>query len=51
MLAADSPARAALDRALEQLAGASQSMASLADFLKQHPNALITGRELPKTKP
>ena len=51
LLTPDSPARAALDRALDQLAGASQSVAALADFLKQNPNALITGRELPKTKP
>src|SRR5262245_51047871 len=38
MLAPDSPVRNDLDLALEQLAGAAQSIASLADFLKQHPN-------------
>ena len=48
MLAPDSPMRNDLDQALQQLAGAAQSISSLADFLKQHPNALITGRELPK---
>ncbi|MFO1477435.1 MAG: hypothetical protein U1F98_12365, partial [Verrucomicrobiota bacterium] len=48
MLAPDSPVRNDLDQALEQLAGAAQSISSLTDFLKQHPNALIAGRELPK---
>lgn len=51
MLAPDSPVRNDLDRALEQLAGAAQSISSLVDFLKQHPNALITGREPQKTHP
>jgi len=51
MLAPDSPVRNDLDQALEQLAAAGQSISSLADFLKQHPNALITGREIPKSKP
>ena len=51
MLAPDSPVRNDLDRPSQQLAGAVQSISSLADFLKQHPNALITGRELPKSKP
>jgi len=51
MLAPDSPVRNDLDQALEQLAAAGQSISSLADFLKQHPNALIAGRELPKSKP
>ena len=51
MLAPDSPLRNDLDLALEQLAGAAQSISSLTDFLKQHPNALIAGRELPKRKP
>jgi paraquat-inducible protein B len=48
MLAPDSPVRNDLDLALEQLAGAAQSISSLVDFLKQHPNALITGLQLPK---
>jgi paraquat-inducible protein B len=48
VLAPDSPVRNDLDLALEQLAGAAQSVSSLVDFLKQHPNALITGREIPK---
>jgi paraquat-inducible protein B len=45
MLAPDSPVRHDLDQTLEQLAGAAQSISTLVDFLKQHPNALITGRE------
>jgi paraquat-inducible protein B len=51
MLAPDSPVRNDLDQALEQLAAAGQSISSLADFLKQHPNALIAGRKLPKNQP
>jgi len=51
MLAPDSPVLNELDRTLEQLAAAGQSIASLADFLKQHPNALIAGRKLPKQQP
>jgi len=52
MLAPDSPVRNDLDQTLEQLAGAAQSISSLTEFLKQHPNAIIAGRELPqKNKP
>ena len=51
MLAPNSPVRNDLDQALEQLAGAAQSIATLAEFLKQHPNALITGRQTLKTQP
>jgi paraquat-inducible protein B len=51
ILAPDSPLQNDLSLALEQLAGASQSVASLAEFLKQHPNALITGRKAPVNKP
>jgi paraquat-inducible protein B len=48
MLAPDSPVRNDLNLALEQIAGAAQSISTLVDFLKQHPNALITGRYLTK---
>jgi paraquat-inducible protein B len=48
LVAPDAPLRNNLDMALQQLAGALQSFAVLADFLKQHPNALITGRETPE---
>jgi paraquat-inducible protein B len=51
MLSADSPVRINLDQALDQLAGAAQSISALVDFLKQHPNALITGRQVPKKQP
>jgi paraquat-inducible protein B len=51
LIAPDSPVRDNLDLALQQLAGAVQSFSALADFLKQHPNALITGRETPEKKP
>ena len=51
MLAPDSPVRNDLDLALSQVGGAAQSISSLIDFLKQHPNALIAGRELPKNQP
>jgi paraquat-inducible protein B len=51
MVAPDSPVRNNLDLALEQLAGAAQSISALVEFLKQHPNALITGREILPKKP
>ena len=51
MLAPDSPIRNDLDLALEQLAGAAHSVSALADFLREHPNALIVGRRLPNQKP
>jgi paraquat-inducible protein B len=50
-VAPDSPLRNDLDQALEQLAGAAQSLSVLVDFLKQHPNALITGRKTTEKKP
>jgi paraquat-inducible protein B len=51
VLAPDSPLQNDLSLALEQLAGAAQSVSTLADFLERHPNALITGRETPVKKP
>lgn len=51
LLAPDAPLRHDLDQALQELAGAAQSISSLVDFLKQHPNALLTGRQLPKKQP
>ncbi len=51
ILGPESPVRNDLDHALAQLAGAAQSISALVDFLKQHPNALITGRQFPKKKP
>ena len=51
MLAPDSPVRNGLELALQQLGNAAQSISSLTDFLNQHPNALIVGRETSKKKP
>ena len=49
--APDAPLPNDLDQALHQLSNSLQSMSSLLDFLKQHPNALITGREKLEKKP
>ncbi len=51
LLAPDSSLRNDLTLALDQLAGAAQSISALLEFLHSHPNALITGRELPEKKP
>jgi paraquat-inducible protein B len=51
MLRPDSPLRNDLDQLLHQLAGTAESISSLVEFLKQHPNALITGREILPKKP
>src|SRR5262249_38904020 len=51
LLSPDSPQRSDLDLALQQLAAAGQSITDLVEFLKRHPNALITGRELTPKKP
>jgi paraquat-inducible protein B len=51
LVAPDAPLPNDLDRTLQQLSGAMQSLSVLLDFLKQHPNALITGREKPDKKP
>jgi paraquat-inducible protein B len=45
LVAPDSPLRNGLDETLQELSSAVQSLSSLVDFLKQHPNALITGRQ------
>ena len=50
-LAPDAPLPNDLDQTLRQLSEAVQSLSSLLDFLKQHPNALITGREKLEKKP
>ena len=51
MLRPESPIRNDLDQLLQQLAGTAESISSLVEFLKQHPNALITGRETITKKP
>jgi paraquat-inducible protein B len=48
MLRPDSPLQHNLDLLLQQLAGTAESTSTLLEFLKQHPNALITGREAPQ---
>ena len=50
-LAPDAPLPNDLDQALRQLSDALQSLSSLLDFLKQHPNALIIGREEREKRP
>jgi paraquat-inducible protein B len=47
MLRPDAPLNHNLDLLLRQLAGTAESVSSLMEFLKEHPNALITGREAP----
>jgi phospholipid/cholesterol/gamma-HCH transport system substrate-binding protein len=47
----DAPLRQDMDQLLYQLAGTAESISTLVDFLKQHPNALITGRENAPAKP
>jgi paraquat-inducible protein B len=49
--APDAPLPNDLDQTLRQLSNAVQSLSSLLDFLKQHPNALITGREKLERRP
>jgi hypothetical protein len=51
LLGPDAPFRDELDLALQQLASAAESISALAEFLKQHPNALISGRQTPKKAP
>ena len=50
-LAPDAPLPNDLDQTLRQLSEAVQSLSSLLEFLNQHPNALITGREKQEKKP
>jgi len=45
MLAADSSLRNQLSAALDQFTEAAQSISTFADFLHDHPNALIAGRK------
>lgn len=47
----DGPLRNDFDQLLRQLTATAESVSALAEFLKQHPNALITGREVPPKKP
>ena len=47
----DGPLRNDLDQLLQQLAATAESLSALVEFLRQHPNAIITGREVPPKKP
>jgi paraquat-inducible protein B len=40
----DSATRADLDTTLKELAGAARSLRVLADYLEQHPDALLKGK-------
>jgi len=51
MVEPDSQLQTELLRALQQVAGAAQSLSSLADFLERHPNALLTGRKKAEERP
>jgi paraquat-inducible protein B len=51
LLAPSAPLRHDLGLALDQLANASQAIATLAEFLHRNPNALITGRKPQQNKP
>jgi paraquat-inducible protein B len=50
LLAPDSALRHDLTLALDQLTEASQSVAALAEFLRSHPNALLTGAKASANK-
>ena len=50
-LAPDAPVPTDLTQTLQQLSGAVHALSELLDFLKQHPNALITGRQILPKKP
>ena len=50
LLGPNSDFRHDLTLTLDQLAGAAQSISALAEFLQNHPNALITGRRRPEKK-
>jgi paraquat-inducible protein B len=50
LLGSDSHLRHELTLVLDQLAEASQSVSALADFLQNHPNALLIGRKSSQQK-
>jgi paraquat-inducible protein B len=51
VLAPRGPLRRELTITLEELAEAARSVATLAEFLNQHPNALLSGRRAAESKP
>ncbi len=50
VLAADSPLMVELENALKEVAAASRSLKQLADYLDQHPEALLRGKKNPGGK-
>jgi paraquat-inducible protein B len=51
LLGPDSAFRPNLNQTLQELSGASHTIADLAEFLERNPNALLTGRKQPKEEP
>jgi paraquat-inducible protein B len=45
------PLRSDLDTTLRQLSEAARSLAELGEFLRQHPNALLSGRKVQERQP
>jgi phospholipid/cholesterol/gamma-HCH transport system substrate-binding protein len=50
-LGPDAPLPNNLEQMLRQLSDALQSLSEVLDFMKQHPNALVTGREQAERRP
>jgi paraquat-inducible protein B len=51
MLAPQAPFRQEVQAALEQLSEAGRALGEFAEFLKRHPNALLSGKKNPEAKP
>jgi paraquat-inducible protein B len=51
LIGPDASLRSDIRQALEELNGATRAVADLAEFLQQHPNAVLAGRKRTKTGP
>jgi len=51
LLAPQAPLRRDLTVTMDELAEAARSISALADFLNRNPNALLSGRKRPESKP
>lgn len=51
LVAPDAPLQTELTTTLDELSNAARAVADLAEFLQRHPNALISGKKTPETKP
>src|SRR6185295_16111050 len=51
LLGPDSPLRANLNQALEEMSNAGRAVTDLAELLERNPNALLTGRKRGKEQP